>query len=145
MVLSVDDSITLEYDFTLVHSSLRDPVWDYLLSPSLAEVNFRRQDTPYCLVGHSHMPIAFKDVEGPIEGLVLNDGMVFELDGSTGSVVGTDVRSFDNGDSSDIHTDTYDGTHPNARGEHLMAGAFARAMREAWAVGGAYPAQTRRS
>jgi diadenosine tetraphosphatase ApaH/serine/threonine PP2A family protein phosphatase len=73
----------VEHDFTLVHGSLRDPVWDYLLSPSLAEVNFRRQDTPYCLVGHSHMPIAFKDVEGPIEGIVLNDGTVFELDGAT--------------------------------------------------------------
>jgi diadenosine tetraphosphatase ApaH/serine/threonine PP2A family protein phosphatase len=72
----------VEHGFTLVHGSLRDPVWDYLLSPSLAEVNFRRQDTPYCLVGHSHMPIAFRDVEGPIEGVVLGDGTVFELDGS---------------------------------------------------------------
>jgi predicted phosphodiesterase len=70
-------------DFTLVHGSLRDPVWDYLLSPSLAEVNFRRQQTPYCLVGHSHMPVAFRDVEGPIEGVVLGDGTAFELDGST--------------------------------------------------------------
>lgn len=40
----------------------------------------------------------------------------------------------------DIHTDTYDGTHPNARGEHLIAEAFAGAMREAWGVGGAYVA-----
>src|SRR5688500_8059283 len=32
-------------EFTLVHGSLRAPVWDYLLSPSLAEVNFRRQET----------------------------------------------------------------------------------------------------
>jgi predicted phosphodiesterase len=73
----------VEGDFTLVHGSLRDPVWDYLLSPSLAEVNFRRQQTPYCLVGHSHMPVAFRDVEGPIEGVVLGDGTAFELDGST--------------------------------------------------------------
>lgn len=69
-------------DFTLVHGSLRDPVWDYLLSPSLAEVNFRRQETLYCLVGHSHMPIGFRDVDGPIEGTVLGDGSVFELDGT---------------------------------------------------------------
>jgi predicted phosphodiesterase len=73
----------VEADFTLVHGSLRDPVWDYLLSPSLAEVNFRRQQTPYCLVGHSHMPVAFRDVEGPIEGLVLGDGTTFQLDGTT--------------------------------------------------------------
>lgn len=73
----------IEGDFTLVHGSLRDPVWDYLLSPSLAEVNFRRQETPYCLVGHSHMPIAFKDSEGSIEGIVLSDSTVFELDETT--------------------------------------------------------------
>ncbi|ARP71608.1 hypothetical protein LK07_19685 [Streptomyces pluripotens] len=40
----------------------------------------------------------------------------------------------------DIHTDTYDGTHPNARGEHRIAEAFARAMWEGWEVGGPYPA-----
>lgn len=73
----------VEFDFTLVHGSLRDPVWDYLLSPSLAEINFRRQETPYCLVGHSHMPIAFRDGDGPVEGVVLGDGTVFELDGTT--------------------------------------------------------------
>jgi diadenosine tetraphosphatase ApaH/serine/threonine PP2A family protein phosphatase len=74
--------IVVEEDFTLAHGSLRDPVWDYLLSPSLAEVNFRRQETPYCLVGHSHMPIAFRDQDGSIEGIVLDDGMTFELDGT---------------------------------------------------------------
>jgi len=72
----------VEGEFTLVHGSLRDPVWDYLLSPSLAEVNFRRQETPYCLVGHSHMPVAFRDNEGSIEGVVLADGTTFELDGT---------------------------------------------------------------
>ncbi|KOX03515.1 GDSL-type esterase/lipase family protein [Streptomyces sp. NRRL B-3648] len=40
----------------------------------------------------------------------------------------------------DIHTDTYDGTHPNGRGEQRIAEAFAGAMREAWGVGGAYAA-----
>ncbi|MEW2130726.1 GDSL-type esterase/lipase family protein [Streptomyces sp. NPDC005435] len=40
----------------------------------------------------------------------------------------------------DIHTDTYDGTHPNASGEHRIAGAFAGAMYEAWGVGAPYAA-----
>ncbi|MFF9362781.1 GDSL-type esterase/lipase family protein [Streptomyces griseoluteus] len=40
----------------------------------------------------------------------------------------------------DIHTDTYDGTHPNASGEHRIAGAFAGAMYEAWGVGKPYAA-----
>ncbi|MFV0135211.1 GDSL-type esterase/lipase family protein [Streptomyces sp. HMX87] len=41
----------------------------------------------------------------------------------------------------DIHTDTYDGTHPNARGEHGIAAAFAAAMHEGWGVGGPYEAR----
>ncbi|MGW4343651.1 SGNH/GDSL hydrolase family protein [Streptomyces sp. NPDC004690] len=38
----------------------------------------------------------------------------------------------------DIHADTYDGTHPNARGEHKIAAAFADAMHGAWGWGGPY-------
>ncbi|GAA3488835.1 MULTISPECIES: GDSL-type esterase/lipase family protein [Streptomyces] len=38
----------------------------------------------------------------------------------------------------DIHTDTYDGTHPGPSGEHKLAAAFADAMHQAWGVGGAY-------
>lgn len=40
--------------------------------------------------------------------------------------------------SYDIHLDTYDGTHPNASGEHRIAGAFADAMYQAWGVGQPY-------
>ncbi|MEU6508600.1 SGNH/GDSL hydrolase family protein [Streptomyces sp. NPDC046942] len=42
----------------------------------------------------------------------------------------------------DIHVDTYDGTHPNASGEHRIAEAFAGAMWEAWGVGQVYVAGT---
>ncbi|MEV5601515.1 GDSL-type esterase/lipase family protein [Streptomyces sp. NPDC052299] len=38
----------------------------------------------------------------------------------------------------DIHTATYDGTHPNPTGEHHLAAAFADAMHQAWGVGGPY-------
>ncbi|PSM44498.1 hypothetical protein C6Y14_05605 [Streptomyces dioscori] len=38
----------------------------------------------------------------------------------------------------DIHTDTYDGTHPNAAGEHKLAAAFADAMHQSWGVGSPY-------
>jgi hypothetical protein len=37
--------------------------------------------------------------------------------------------------SYDINLDTYDGTHPNASGEHKIAAAFADAMHQAWGVG----------
>ncbi|QHC27377.1 GDSL-type esterase/lipase family protein [Streptomyces sp. GS7] len=38
----------------------------------------------------------------------------------------------------EIDRATYDGTHPSAFGEHLLAGAFADAMHQAWGVGGPY-------
>ncbi|MFI8433743.1 GDSL-type esterase/lipase family protein [Streptomyces sp. NPDC079020] len=38
----------------------------------------------------------------------------------------------------DIHTDTYDGTHPGPSGEHKLAAAFADAMHQAWGLGGPY-------
>lgn len=40
--------------------------------------------------------------------------------------------------SYDIHLDTYDGTHPNASGEHKIAATFADAMYQAWGVGDSY-------
>lgn len=43
-------------DFTLVHGSLREPVWEYLLDAEQAEAQFALQATPYSLVGHSHLP-----------------------------------------------------------------------------------------
>ncbi|MFD9729552.1 GDSL-type esterase/lipase family protein [Streptomyces sp. NPDC059072] len=38
----------------------------------------------------------------------------------------------------DIHADTYDGTHPNASGEHRLAGEFAAVLHQAWGIGGPY-------
>jgi lysophospholipase L1-like esterase len=43
-------------------------------------------------------------------------------------------------DSYDLALDTYDGTHPNASGEHKLAAAFAGAMHQAWGWGGEYTA-----
>ncbi|WP_030769402.1 GDSL-type esterase/lipase family protein [Streptomyces sp. NRRL F-2664] len=40
--------------------------------------------------------------------------------------------------SYDIHRDTYDGTHPNASGEHRLAGEFAAVLHQAWGLGGPY-------
>ncbi|MFE2516128.1 SGNH/GDSL hydrolase family protein [Streptomyces mirabilis] len=40
----------------------------------------------------------------------------------------------------DFRHDTYDGTHPNASGEHKIAEAFAEAMYQAWDLGEPYSA-----
>lgn len=39
-----------------------------------------------------------------------------------------------------IDTHTYDGTHPNERGEHALAAAFATTLHQAWGIGGEYTA-----
>lgn len=41
--------------------------------------------------------------------------------------------------SYDIHTDTYDGTHPGPSGEHKIAATFAEAMAQAWGLCEEYP------
>ena len=46
--------------FTLVHASPRDPIWEYLLEPQAAAECFPLLDTPYCLVGHTHVPAVFR-------------------------------------------------------------------------------------
>ena len=47
-------------DFTLVHGSPRDPIWEYLLSTVDACDSFAFFDTKFCLVGHSHVPLIFR-------------------------------------------------------------------------------------
>ena len=42
--------------FTMVHGTIRDPVMEYLIDAESAAETFRRMDTPYCVVGHSHIP-----------------------------------------------------------------------------------------
>ncbi len=48
-------------DFTIVHGSLREPVWEYLLSGEQAVEQFELQETPYSVVGHSHLPFWFEE------------------------------------------------------------------------------------
>jgi diadenosine tetraphosphatase ApaH/serine/threonine PP2A family protein phosphatase len=47
-------------DFTLVHGSPREPIWEYILSISAANENFAYFKTKYCLVCHSHVPALFR-------------------------------------------------------------------------------------
>ncbi len=58
-------------EVTLVHGSPRQPVWEYLLDTPTAQRNFEFFDTPFCFVGHTHLPIFFHHDEAdsyPIGG-----------------------------------------------------------------------------
>lgn len=46
--------------YTLAHGSPREPVWEYILEPLIAALNFAHFETPYCLVGHTHQPVIYE-------------------------------------------------------------------------------------
>jgi predicted phosphodiesterase len=46
--------------YTLAHGSPREPVWEYILEPIVASLNFSHFETPYCLVGHTHQPVVYE-------------------------------------------------------------------------------------
>lgn len=52
-------SKTVVEGVTLAHGSPRQPIWEYVLDPETAALNFEAFDTDYCLVGHSHVPLIF--------------------------------------------------------------------------------------
>lgn len=77
---------------TLAHGSPRNPVWEYVLDLYNASQNFQHFDTQICMVGHTHLPIAYLTIENgsdvrwliPLEGenlkietrAILNPGSV---------------------------------------------------------------------
>lgn len=46
-------------EVTLSHGSPRYPVWEYLLDTRSAQHNFDYFETPYCFVGHTHLPVIY--------------------------------------------------------------------------------------
>ena len=51
---------------TLSHGSPRYPVWEYLLDPRAATINFEFFDTPFCFVGHTHLPVYYTITDGQL-------------------------------------------------------------------------------
>jgi diadenosine tetraphosphatase ApaH/serine/threonine PP2A family protein phosphatase len=44
---------------TLAHGSPRHPIWEYLLDSRSVAENFEFFDTPFCFVGHTHLPVIY--------------------------------------------------------------------------------------
>ena len=76
----VDGEDAHERSFTLVHGSPRDPSWEYVVSSAVAEASFRAFDTAHCLVGHTHVPLVFRDDDGAVETLAPSPGSQLPLD-----------------------------------------------------------------
>jgi len=54
----------VESGVTLAHGSPRSPIWEYLIYASIAEQSFDHFDTQLCLVGHTHVPVIFRQAAG---------------------------------------------------------------------------------
>jgi diadenosine tetraphosphatase ApaH/serine/threonine PP2A family protein phosphatase len=70
----------VEGDFTLVHGSPRDPLWEYLFSVASAQRNLAAFETRHCLVGHTHVPLVFREEAHDTEVLAPADGARLQLD-----------------------------------------------------------------
>lgn len=46
-------------EFTLVHGSPREPIWEYVLDLAVARASFDHFSTLFCIVGHTHLPLVF--------------------------------------------------------------------------------------
>ena len=69
-------------EWTLVHGTLREPATEYLFSTSAATAHLDLQSTPFCAVGHTHIPTLayvppdalYATIGGVPEGTVLDRG-----------------------------------------------------------------------
>lgn len=59
-IRSLPERITTEH-VSLAHGSPRYPIWEYLLDTRTAAQNFGHFETPFCFVGHSHLPVIFQN------------------------------------------------------------------------------------
>lgn len=57
--------------YALVHASLREPIWEYLLDAESARKNFAFHDFQTAFVGHTHIPLIFELVESSKDVRVL--------------------------------------------------------------------------
>jgi predicted phosphodiesterase len=65
--------------FTLVHGSPRDPTWEYVYSAGVAKANMPLFVTSYCLVGHTHVPLVFRQRGSKVEGVSVKAGTSLAL------------------------------------------------------------------
>jgi diadenosine tetraphosphatase ApaH/serine/threonine PP2A family protein phosphatase len=73
----------LEEGAALYHASPRDAVWEYVLTPEAVDDALERAPRPLVLVGHSHVAMAVTRADDGLEGGLVPDGTVLDLD--TGS------------------------------------------------------------
>ena len=54
--------------YTRVHGTANDPMWEYLSTYDSAQRHFESVRTPYSVVGHTHLPLVVREIEGGAVG-----------------------------------------------------------------------------
>lgn len=94
-------SMVVEGPFTLAHASPRHPVWEYIIDRYTALANFEHFETDYCLVGHTHVPVVFEELDEEVmthapvysQPLPLNGARLIINPGSVGQPRDHDPRA----------------------------------------------------
>ncbi len=68
-------------EFTLVHGSPRDPIWEYVTSTPVARAGMAAMTTPGGLHGHTHLPIAYIEEDGRLETMSPGSGSQLSFEG----------------------------------------------------------------
>lgn len=86
--------------FTLCHGSLRDPVWEYVVSGAQARATLDLAKTAHCCHGHTHVPAVFRSdgriarhVDLPLGRPLALDGRYLINPGSVGQPRDGDPRA----------------------------------------------------
>jgi len=66
--------------YTLVHGSPREPLWEYITSSPVARANISMLSTPIGLHGHTHLPIVWVEDDGRIDTIAPGHGSTFALE-----------------------------------------------------------------
>lgn len=68
-------------DWTLVHGSPRDPIWEYVTSTSVARAAVADLETPFGLHGHTHVPIGYLEEDDALGTVSPGAGSVLHVGG----------------------------------------------------------------
>ncbi len=67
-------------DYTRVHGSANDPIWEYLSTYDAARRHFESVQTRHSVVGHTHLPLVVREIgDGEVEASAPGDGECVEL------------------------------------------------------------------
>jgi predicted phosphodiesterase len=64
---------------SLFHASIRDPIWEYVITPEIALACLVKQRTDLALIGHSHVALALQLSAGTLKGGKAPGGKEYDL------------------------------------------------------------------